>query len=276
MIEGAENRRNQNAIPNPPIATAPQQFKIQPFWKNAPELWFSHVENQFRTANVISEDEKYNSVVGVLDETTALQVGDIIRNPPLVDKYDAIKSALINRFCQTEAQKVQQLLTGLTLGDKKPSQLLRELNAMAQGRIDADLIKSIWIQRLPQHIRGIILTAGGNLEHLGQLADQILEAAPPATTAAVTQPDIGQVINALAALTQQVADLREHVFNQQRSRSRSRNQSQPSYNRNRSSSAPRPTQTNATFCWYHNTFGTKATKCRQPCTFYSNQQTPGN
>lgn len=270
-MEDAEIQRRQDAPPAQPLYMP--QFRAQPFWRNAPELWFSHIEQQFRTANIQADEDKYNALIGALDEQTAIQIADLIRFPPPIDRYGTTKSALINRFSQSEAQKVRQILTGLTLGDKKPSQLLRELQTMAQGRIDQDLLKTIWIERLPPQIRGVILTATGNLDHLGSLADQILEAASPPTAAAITQTDASHLTAAIAALTAKVDQLaatqaRMRIQQEQEHhRSRQRSQTPNSNSRNRSPSNRRNANHNPTFCWYHNVFGTQATKCRQPCAY---------
>jgi len=66
---------------------------------------------------------------------------------PDKDKYTHLKTALINRFTDSEEKKLRQLLAGIELNDKKPSDLLCEIKQFSGGTI-SDILHSIWLQRL--------------------------------------------------------------------------------------------------------------------------------
>jgi hypothetical protein len=50
--------------------------------------------------------------------------------------------SIATKFCKSEK-------TELELGDKKPSQLLREMRMLAGTQVKDDFLKTIFIQRLP-------------------------------------------------------------------------------------------------------------------------------
>ncbi|KYN42383.1 hypothetical protein ALC56_03197, partial [Trachymyrmex septentrionalis] len=78
-----------------------------------------------------ADDVKYSAVIRHLDEATMITVTDILKNPPENDKYNRLKETLIARFTNSQEKQMRTLLLGIELGEKKPSQLLREMRALA-------------------------------------------------------------------------------------------------------------------------------------------------
>ncbi|GFY64704.1 uncharacterized protein TNIN_160401 [Trichonephila inaurata madagascariensis] len=99
---------------------------------------------------------KYNIVVAALDENVLDFVVDILSNPPHVDKYETLKNALLNRLTDTEESRLKKLLTDMELGDRRRSDLLRQMKSLAGSSISDELIKSLWLQRLPQQTQAIL------------------------------------------------------------------------------------------------------------------------
>lgn len=75
--------------------------------------------------------------------------------------------------------------------------------------------------------------------------------------------DSGAQVN---CLVQQIAELGKR-FDRFESRSREKSRDRNHVVRNRSKT---PARGSVGFCWYHNRFGDKATKCRGDCTYISN------
>ncbi|GFS93834.1 putative gag-pol protein [Nephila pilipes] len=124
------------------------------FWRNKPKLWFLQLEAQFANSGISQDATKYNIVVAALDENVLDFVVDILSNPP--EKYDTLKKALLNRLTDTEESRLKKLLTDLELGDKRPSDLLRQMKSLAGNSISDEIIKSLWLQRLPQQTQAIL------------------------------------------------------------------------------------------------------------------------
>ncbi|XP_071449484.1 uncharacterized protein [Hetaerina americana] len=163
------------------------------------------LEVQFSLAGITSEATKYSHVVAQLDNRHALEVEDIIVNPPRADPYQKIKEELIQRLSVSQAQKIRQLLEHEELGDRKPSQFLRHLRTLAGVAVPDDFLKTLWMNRLPSHTQSILASQDSlELESLSKLADKVHEVPCPPQVARVTpHSEVEELRRQIAALTQQ-------------------------------------------------------------------------
>ncbi|XP_025264176.1 uncharacterized protein LOC112637821 [Camponotus floridanus] len=123
--------------------------RIPPFWSEDPELWFAQLEEQFMLGAITDDDVKYGYVLSKLEPRQAREIKDVITNPPSSNKYPAIKHALIQRLTDSQEQRIRQLLEREELGDRKPSQFLRHLSTLAGTTVSDDLLRTLWLGRLP-------------------------------------------------------------------------------------------------------------------------------
>ena len=270
------NSNAQNATATAAFMNA-VSIKLQPFLKDHPELWFTQVENQFQARGIVADDTKYWHVSSSLSPDVALEVWDIIGSPPAVNKYQALKDALIARTAISERDKIQQLLSTETLGDQRPSNMLRKMQQLISNRqVDDALLRQLFLQRLPANIQQILAAVNApTVNDLAVFADQIFEVkdsnapAVPQVCAVDSKPtpDPAQaiLINAISDLTKQIAELKSEFHHQQR---QSRRQT-PARGRGRSNSRKRSETRNRDYCWYHNKFGDKARRCSSPPCNYS-------
>lgn len=229
-----------------------------PFWKKKPDLWFVQMEAQFLTAGITVDDTRYNYVIQCLDDDSLTEASDIILNPPAMDRYAVLKDRLLRSFADSADKKLRKLLNEVDLGDRRPSQLLRRMRDLAQNGASEEVLKSLWLQRLPQQVQAILASSKHELEELAQLADRITDVLSPSAMAVATvAPTNSNTKDAqISALTEQVTKLVAHL---------SRDRSRPSHNsRRRSRSKSQPTSKP---CWYHQRFGGRALKCTQPCSW---------
>ena len=84
-------------------------MRIPPFWRNDPETWFTQIEAQFGTHEIPSQETELDYVVGNIVAEIVSEMMDIIRNPPEVDPYNHLKTAIIDRTTVSERGKFQQL-----------------------------------------------------------------------------------------------------------------------------------------------------------------------
>ena len=257
--------------------------RIPPFFPEDPSMWFAQVEFQFKLANITVDDTKFSYVVSNLEPLYAKEVRDVITNPPATDKYEKFKTELIKRLSASQEKRVRQLLMHEELGDRKPSSFLRHLTALAGSDVPTDFLITIWTSRLPLNVQTAIATQKGSpTEKLCDLADVVYEMAPstpqvastsnspaavsfPQIASSSTNSSVNDMARQISELTQQVALLTQHVArgrSQSQSRHRKNNRSQ-SRSRHRQPPADHP------HCYYHYTFGAKANKCKQPCSFPS-------
>jgi hypothetical protein len=252
--------------------------RIPAFWPEEPELWFAQVEGQFALSGTTDDDIKYAYVLSRIEPKQAREIRDIIRNPPLVDKYKTIKTALVQRLSDSQEQRIRQLLEHEEIGDRRPSQFLRHLSTLAGTTVSNELLRTLWIGRLPPQTQAILATrTDDNLQAVAEQADRIHEVNSRALVLATTQPPTPAATTVQQAwttqmemLTKQVAALTTQMANwaktSRRGRSRSRTRD---YTQKRERSKT-PKQEGV--CYYHRRFGAEARKCTQPCTYQKNEE----
>lgn len=241
-------------------ATGRVSFKVPPFWRSNPGLWFAQIEAQFTTAHITTDAARYNTVVAAIESAVLAQVSDIILGPAEGQNYDNLKNRLVSVFADTEQQRMRKLLSEITLDNKKPSQLLREMRELAGNAVPDDLLQTLWTQRLSSTTSAILSANNGNLAQLATLADKIAEVTQQSTIAAVTTTTPEQPY---ARMEKQIAALAKQIAALQGGRGRSRT---PARERSKSRGHSN-TRNNQDECFFHQRFGDKARKCRSPCTY---------
>ena len=73
----------------------------------------------------------FEHVIASLSPQYAMEVCDLILNPPTSAQYDTLKKQLVKRTTASEQHRLQQLEE---LGDGKPSQLLRRMQQLLGDR----------------------------------------------------------------------------------------------------------------------------------------------
>ncbi|GBN90657.1 hypothetical protein AVEN_94911-1 [Araneus ventricosus] len=119
--------------------------KAPPFWRANPALWFRQMESQFTLAGVTSEITKFHHIVAALQPEELEVVGDIMLNPPADEPYDALRKRLCSQYADSEEQRLRDLISGMQLGDRKPSRLLLEMRSKAENKISEEWLKSLFL-----------------------------------------------------------------------------------------------------------------------------------
>lgn len=155
------------------------RLKLPPFWNEKPEIWFYQVEAQFRIEQIRSENNKFNHLVANLEPRILENIWDIITNDEIPNKYTAAKTRLLSIFKESDDKQLKKLLTGLELGDLKPSQLYRRMKSLSSGELSEKGLKTLWLEKLPDSIKNILVTVGHeDVEKLAEMADKILDMNP--------------------------------------------------------------------------------------------------
>ncbi|XP_032689869.1 uncharacterized protein LOC116853105 [Odontomachus brunneus] len=235
--------------------------RAPPFWENEPELWFAQLEGQFLLAGITQDATKYAHVLSQIDTRHAREVKDVITDPPATDKYLAIKTALIRRLSASQEHRIRQLLEHEEMGDRKPSQFLRNLRTLAGNAVPEQLLRTLWLGRLPTTMQAILATrTQDRLEDVAEQADRIQEVTVRSVNEVKTAPDDpSPMAHQIRQLTDQVAAMARRLEQTPRPR-----------NRNRSKSRERKKTDH--LCFYHRKFGQQARKCTQPCNFQSGNE----
>lgn len=245
---------------------AATSIKIPPFWSERPELWFAQIESQFAVHKVTSENARFNQVIGNLDGKVLQYVTDSVLNPPDENRYTNLKNKLIECFAQSGQQKITKLLSELTLGDQRPSQLLTRQRELAGNIMGEDFLKGLWLRQLPVTVQAVLAVSAGDLNELAKLADKVMELHNPQQQLAPISATNSTPVSTIASLEAKIDALTKDMNKWKTFRNRDRSQSR-SGPRGRSTT-PKAKQHDK--CWYHFKFGDAATKCRDPCKFAKN------
>lgn len=197
----AEGSNNSGAFQNTQQLDAPGSIirvgVRTPFWKSMPDLWFVQMEAQFRTSGILLDETKYNYIIHSLNDDSLSEVSDIVLNPPATEKYETLKNRLIKSYAESAQKKLRTLLSDIDLGDRKPSQLLRRMRDLAQQSITDEVLKSLWLQRLPPQLQAILSASSHDLELLSQLADRVTEVITPSVNNVASAQPISQNLTGL-------------------------------------------------------------------------------
>ena len=278
----------------PEVGATSRTLKLQQFWLDKPHNWFSVTELQFEMMGIKADKEKFLHVLSALSPSASDTISDILAVPPTQDRYLTLKTTLLNRLTPSDESKLEAILSGQDLGDRRPSEALRHIKQLAGDNLPAKTIKSLWVRKMPEIIR-IALVAqpeSRQLDELAITADKLHEAMKITPTVAAfarqsrpqhrshsspghTLPNISSSATVEDRLARIEARL-NGLCNTYRNRSRSRGQRSPSGSGFRRRSGTRGSSNNNRrpgFCWYHRTHGSAARRCDKPCNFVSNPST---
>lgn len=268
--------------PAPESSVSRVAVKAPPFWKGNPQLWFVNLEAQFSLSGITADETKFYYVVSFVDSEILGSVSDIVTVPPEKDKYKTLKTRLISIYSDSTETRIKKLLHGLDLGDQRPSQLLTRMRALSGGTFGEDLLKSLWLSRLPVGTQTVLAALREDLNGLAEVADKINEQStnsdPCRVNAVVSRteqiPDtrLSELEFRISQLTTVVEEVRSSLRHP-RAITKSR---EPFHAQvpERSLSRPRRYREPANgMCFFHTNFGILAKKCKHPCSF---NQTSGN
>ncbi|XP_008186806.1 uncharacterized protein LOC103310396 [Acyrthosiphon pisum] len=240
------NENNANAI------DAVANFRLPTFWTQSPAFWFNHAEAMFAAQRITANASKVHYVVGALDQATIRTVGDLLGTSA---SYEAIRARLTEAFATSNAAKYRELVRPGGLGDRRPSQLLRDMRGNLPPGIGEEVLKEFWMQRLPSNVRVVLHSLDASLDAVAARADLIMDASNPLDVDAVSREVDTDLAGTVAALVKQVQALTQLI-------------SSPAGTQQRHSA---PTDAGqlppSQRCYYHETYGAKARKCRPPCNF---------
>ncbi|GFY02419.1 uncharacterized protein TNCV_3503001 [Trichonephila clavipes] len=217
------------------LETNKVSVKILPFWEEKPEIWFFQVEVQFSIANIKQEKMKFNCLVAQLDTEFKDNIWYIIQSEEK-NKYSCAKNRLLSTLKESKEKCIKKLLTEISIGDLKPSQLLSKMKSLAGVNISEKVFRTLWLDKLPGSIKNILVVSSENLENSSVKADKILKnSSPEIYSASAGNSAMKNILDEVSLLEQRISDL---YINRRKSRREFRNSSQ-TRNKSRSQSRKR-------------------------------------
>lgn len=224
------------------------RFGIAAFRSSDADLWFLQLERQFSLHKIVDDNVRFTIVEQYLDDECTREVKDILLDPPEVNKYKCLKNKLVKRFSTSQEKKMQQLLQGEALGDRRPTQFLRHLRELAGATASDKLLRTIWLGRMPESVRSILaILDEPSLDKVAEAANRIIDThggpriCSATATAPVTPPGDKRT-NDLEAKIEAISRQLQEVLSERRSQNRGK---QANYRRGRSRSKSRARNSNA-------------------------------
>lgn len=227
--------------------------RLPPFWRAHPDLWFIQVEANFARGRVYTDKARVADIIGQLEPDILLHLREFTRKPEEEKTYDLLKASLLKRFTKTELSRTAELLEEMTLDDKRPSDLFRDMRDIAGEDITINFLKTMWLKRLPLLMQQTMLGRGGTIEELIEFADNLSELNRNSVASMESRrgsPD------RLTKIERQL----EHL-SKMYARNSGAKRDDDKKPKGRVSKPP------SGQCFYHERFGEKATKCRSPCNY---------
>ena len=232
--------------------------KFPPYF-DSPTIWFSQIEAIFQISNISSDRTKFLHLIANLPPNILLEFEDLLDSSKSA-AYSNLKDAILKSRSKPASFHIQKLFgTQHHLGDRKPSQLLKELKShMRHIQSDSSpnsdiLLRNAFVNAFPADIRRhLVLNPNTPIDELAQMADRLSEAGGVSPIHHVEAHDSqGDLALILQDMKNQINALMK--------------------NRDEKSTA----QKSSNLCFFHRTFGNKARKCQLPCA-WNDCSTTGN
>ncbi|BHF74013.1 hypothetical protein SprV_0401709700 [Sparganum proliferum] len=108
-------------------------FDLPSVWLDDITLGLRTVESRFALRQITRENTKFHYVVAAFPMDIATNLREIIDCPATEAPYTALKEALISRISLSTQKRLQRLISEKDFGDRKPTQLPRCLEQLADG-----------------------------------------------------------------------------------------------------------------------------------------------
>ena len=215
-------------------------------------MWFARAEAEFTLRSVTVDSTKYGYLVAHLPENVALRVRDAVNNPHAETPYAALKERLLKVFTLTRAQRAQRLLSFPQTTDERPTVVLDRMLALLPSDVDTNnpgfLFEELFLRSLDAETRALL--AGSKHESVREMAETAdsfwsRRSSPNPVHAVLASPPDSPTVPVVCNLG--------HVCEQQCMAVQA---------------SPRGSATaRDPYCWYHRYWGSRATRCRSPCSW---------
>jgi hypothetical protein len=267
-----------------PVAEQPinnQIVRLPPFWPSNPAAWFANADGQFALRNITCERTKYFNALTALPEATVNLITDFVESELPADAYTQLRARLNAAHQLTDYQRVEQMVALPPLGDRKPSEMLAEMVRLCpRGQENSVFFVYFFLHRLPRELR-VLLTDVDHQDRraLALRADDLWAhnvRGVHDSVAAAVNVEVQQEESSVAAVRTANGGRGQRGGRGRRGVSRgSSGQNRAAGNGSGGGQTAQLTPSDmaragSDLCYYHWSFGAKASKCNAPCSWQGN------
>ncbi len=260
-------------------SNAGARYKPPAFIPQDPNLWYFLINNFFKANNITDLSQRLCAITSELDSNALLQTAAILTSEIFDEetKLKKLKDRICSLYTESDDKKLDRVLEDLTLGDRKPSWLLREIRRLTGGRLPEDVVRRVWVKRLPMNVQTVVAVNFGDLDTLAEIADRVNDIQCDKSGPRVFElhgkrerekeppNDLSDIKTLLTELCGRVKKL--ETSNSSNSRSRSRSPGFRDRSHSRTPGSRQNVLNNEGICWYHETYGEAAHRCRPNCEY---------
>lgn len=241
------------------------------------KAWLLHCDVFLSQMRNLDDGDKFGAMIGALPTHIVAAIQEVLLNLPADRKFETLTNALKERFVHHDEEANYKTITEIKLGDRTPSELLREmkrLNNARDAKLPASVIRSMHLSKLPANIQSLVeaLGDGKSDDEYGTLADKVFAREASAIgnhlesrTVGAIQKEAGLVTrvefeNALREIAELKGMMRQllDTKNTLETPAKSRNE-----------------QRKGNLCYYHNRYGKSAQRCTAPCAWSTGNEPRG-
>ena len=219
------------------------QIKVPQYFNN-PKIWFNQVDASFQLANIRNEKTKYFHLLTSLPPQLLEEYADLMDHHSTTP-YSTLREAIIKDTAVSASYAASKLLQRQELGDRKPTQLLREMKRnfeIMEPGMDPNSSKILryqFINNLPPNIQHMLIGSTASIDEIAELANQ---------HAAIQSPSLFQ-IEKMNRGSDSIAiqNLQDQI----------------------NAIKAKNADNDSTLCYYHRRYGKDARKCQKPCAWKS-------
>lgn len=138
------------------IGESPRRISISvaTFNFKEPRLWFTQLEGYFFMQQIETSLEKYNTAINGLPSEAIWEIPDLLQGPPDNEPYEKLKDAILTRLAKSDKARLRELLGGMKMGDRTPSQLFRHMKTLVgTTQHNEPIFRELWHQSLPAAVQ---------------------------------------------------------------------------------------------------------------------------
>ena len=159
-----QSAQTQNQQASPRLAPLLPRFlpfiTLSTFWETEVDLRFATVDQTFASNGIVDDMRMFSVVLNLLNLNNIRKVQHVVRDPCMFP-YTKLKTALAKRYKLCENNCLYKLFLATKLGDRKLSELLREMHYLLDEYYTSDfqsqaVFRKSFHNKLPVQVRTIL------------------------------------------------------------------------------------------------------------------------
>ncbi|VDP57937.1 unnamed protein product [Schistosoma mattheei] len=154
---------------------SPPSIQLMPFWPDNIEAWSYYEEAEIHEHGVNDTRAQFLAVVNALPRQFNRYVTPSLFTSGASETYETLKRSILKRVDLTDSQRLDRLLNNIDLQHGSATDMLQRMGeVIGQRTFDDDLVKQLFLSKLPQQVQAVLVSFQDNA-----VDDRILDITKP-------------------------------------------------------------------------------------------------